>query len=62
MKVWADAVDKKCFGRVVPKNLGVGVDFRPCSNQIYLVMFKPTQLTQASFFTKKNQMMQNVFF
>ena len=30
-------------------------------NQIYLVMLRPTQLTQASFL-QKNQMLQNVFF
>ena len=29
-------------------------------NQIYLVMLRPTQLTQASFL-QKNQMLQNVF-
>ena len=30
-------------------------------NQIYLVMFRPTQLRQASLL-QKNQMLQNVFF
>ena len=33
LKIWADVADKICFGR---KNLGVGVDFRPCSEGDFL--------------------------
>ena len=28
LKIWADVANKICFG--LPKNIGVGVDFRPC--------------------------------
>ena len=34
LKIWANVVDKICFGRT--KNLGVGVDFRPCSEGNFL--------------------------
>ena len=29
LKLWAEMADKICFDR--PKNLGLGLDFRPCS-------------------------------
>ena len=34
LKIWADVADKLCLA--VPKNLGVGVDFRPCSEGDFL--------------------------
>jgi len=34
-KIWADLADKK-KASVVPKNLGVGVDFRPFSEGDFL--------------------------
>ena len=37
LKIWADVADKICLGCwAVPKNLGVGVDFRPCSEGDFL--------------------------
>ena len=32
LKNWADVADKICFA----KNLGVGVNFRPCSEDYFL--------------------------
>ena len=34
LKIWADIADK--YALAVPKNLGVGVDFRPCSEGDFL--------------------------
>ena len=34
LKIWADVADK--YVLAVPKNLGVGVDFRPCSEGNFL--------------------------
>ena len=33
LKLWADVVDKICFG-CIPKNWGMGVDFRPAVKAI----------------------------
>ena len=35
LKIWTDVADKICFGRI-PKNLGVGDDYRPCSEGDFL--------------------------
>ena len=34
LKIWADVADKNALA--VPKNLGVGVNFRPCSEGYFL--------------------------
>ena len=34
LKIWADVAKK--YASAVPKNLGVGVDFRPCSEGDFL--------------------------
>jgi hypothetical protein len=34
LKFWADVADKKCSA--IPKNLGLGFDFRPCSEGDFL--------------------------
>ena len=34
LKIWADVADK--YASAVPKNLGVGVEFRPCSEGNFL--------------------------
>ena len=35
LKIWADPADKICFGRNYI-NLGLGFDFRPCSEDNFL--------------------------
>ena len=34
LKIWADVADKICFGRT--QQLGMGVNFRPCSDGDFL--------------------------
>ena len=36
LRNWANVADKICFGRAVPKNLGLGLTFRPCSEGCFL--------------------------
>ena len=36
LKIWADVADK-LYASAVRKNLGVGVDFRPCSEGDFLI-------------------------
>jgi hypothetical protein len=54
----ADAISRESF---VYSNAICKIGLLPASNQIYLVTFTNTQLTQASFL-QKNQTLQNVFF